>query len=177
MFDQCSAVASPEYASDRVPARDVGRRISQTRQNRVDRVASDDDCFSSPAGSTANVSEAQMRRSQRRKDAGAALMRLSEIFLEDYGCELDSAARRDAANFLSNNFLVGMPRLSAESSGSILATWKTGVQSVVIRFIGGNQIDFSIAEEIGGTIVRSWGTTSFLGVLNDNPKALKIVRL
>lgn len=140
----------------------------------VDRVQSEDDCFSSVEKTTGTIDEASQLRATRRSDAARWLMQLEELFQDDYGTSLAQASRNDANNFLALNFTLPPPVLSAEEDGTVLATWKRASQSLVIRFKGSSTIDFAVAYMKGHKLTRTWGPASIIGFFTDHPEAKKV---
>jgi|GEM_PF-2168473 len=101
-------------------------------------------------------------------------MQLEELFQDDYGASLAQASRNDASNFLAMNFTLPPPVLSAEEDGIVLATWKRGAQSLVMRFKGSSTIDFAVAYLKGHDLTRAWGQASIIGFFSDHPEAKKV---
>lgn len=170
MVGIADTATSSEFRSDR----GAFRREYTSRRNLFDRVQSEDDVFSCDEQTTSTLDEASSLRAVRTARASHALAQLDGMFLEDFGFSLSQASRNDASAFLAVNFRFPEPVLSAEPNGAILATWRAGDQSLVIRFKGGNQVDFAVAFAADQRILRKWGASHFMGFFDIQPEAKRV---
>lgn len=153
----------------------IARVAASGRKNFVDRVGSDEDAFSSPTGSTSSISDAALLRAQRNQEVAASLIALENLFQEDFQMGLNQDSRNDVSAFFSMNFLRPLPVFSAEPNGHIIVTWRLGKESVVLRFKGGNAVDFAFATNRDGELTREWGSAHVMGFFDGRKHADKVV--
>lgn len=106
----------------------------------------------------------------------ARLVELGQLYFEDYSKEL-SAGTTEACLVLCSLPWVAPPMLSADSDGSIVATWERDGSCLTIKFVNRYVLHYAMTSTSPeGQVQRDWGQGYVAFFLSDNRTAAKIAR-
>lgn len=144
-----SVVAGLEFPTDAIVINDTSDWLGVS------------DATSSAADSLDNIIQ-----QNRIQHVGSTLLQLSHQFFEDFGRPMSQPAIQAALQFFQRHQGIRVPDFSAEPSGFVLATWRSGRQVLTMRFKDEQQIHYTAATQQGNDdhLKRSWGVVSLDGI-------------
>lgn len=114
------------------------------------------------ASTSASVGLANFAEQERIRGIVATLLQLSYDYFDDFRQPMSQASIQAALAFFQRHSNATVPALSAEPSGYVIATWRSGREVLTMRFKEGAMIQFTVAREVPGetSLKRTWGVTT-----------------
>lgn len=130
----------------------------------------EDDTFTTETAVVGN----QVAANERVQVIQQRMVMLAQVFYEDYGQTLNQDSQAGFNCLMQYNFNVGMPLISAESTGLITATWMQGSECLSLRFTDRHRLDFAVTYLLEGEIRRNWGPSNLATLFESVPQARRI---
>ena len=97
---------------------------------------------------------------QRLEGVSQRLIKLAYVYYEDFHSPMSQVSVQAALAFFQHHVGANIPAFSADASGHVIATWRSGREVLTMRFAQGGVIQYAlVAETVGAALERSWGVT------------------
>lgn len=122
---------------------------------------------------SAAISEEQFNQQLELQAFERNLVALNAAFYEDYGGELDSDSRAGLERFVRKTPMVSRPSVGAESTGQVIATWRTAEGVLSLKFLDRLHFNYALTTHGETGTERCWGAAHALTFFDEQPLALR----
>jgi hypothetical protein len=146
------------------------RRVSGSRPQTNEDVFPN---FGAARSASAAISEEEFSQQIALQAFERNLIALSAAFHEDYGCELDAGSRAGLERFVRKTPMVSRPSVGAESTGQVIATWRTADGVLSLQFLDRLRFNYALTTHGEAGTERCWGAAHALTFLDEQPLAVR----
>jgi len=125
-------------------------------------------------GRTGAVGNEQIAATERLAELQRRLVALAQVFFEDYSQTISEESLSGFACLMRYHSSIGMPLISAESTGLVTATWRKDNECLSMRFADRHHLDFAVTYVAEESIQRRWGKANLASWTENVPHGKRI---
>lgn len=128
--------------------------------------------FSAPSA----ISEAELVTALRLQKCRSLVRDVNAAFYEDFGAGMNSQSVKGFLKLVKHFEPRGSQTLGADSTGRLVATWRSGEDALTLEFVTAFRFKYAITATKDGEVIRRWGTNYLPTFLAAEPLAARFLK-